>query len=722
MPDAALPDMSMTAEAALQIEALSVAYATRAGWLQALDGVSLAIAPGGVLGLVGESGSGKSTVVLALLGLLGPAARLQARRLAFDGHDLLRDAAALRGRRVGVVFQDTAAALNPALTIGSQVTEPMRIHLGTERRAAWHRGTELLAEMGIPRPAQVMKSYPHQLSGGMKQRVGIATALASEPDLLLLDEPTTALDVTIEAQILSLLDELRTRRNLAMLLVSHNLGIVDRLCDTVSVLYAGRLVESGTTGAVLNHPRHPYTKGLLAALPRPDRAHAGRLAPIQGNLPDLCAPDPGCNFRPRCAFAAAGCDQPQLLTGDDHKVSCHRVDAVADLPWPTETATPAATPVAVTTPLVEAQGLSIRFDSGGWLHRLLGESRGVLAVDRVSLTIRTGEVLGLVGESGCGKSTLGRLLLRLLPAHGGTLRFASSVIGARPDAHFRQRAQVVFQNSDTSLNPRQTVGVSLGRAIRWFAIANVNAEVTAEVDRLLDLVRLPRSYAQRYPHQLSGGEKQRVGIARALASRPRFLVCDEAVSALDVSVQAAVLNLLRDLRDELGVAYLFISHDIGVIAHIADRVAVMYQGSIVEEGPVDDVLHPPYHPYTELLLSSVPLIGKRRLAPASMPAARPAPTADGCKFANRCTRRIGPICDSVPPPLQQAGPSHAILCHIPLPELAAVPHWLDELSNGPRDQHQPHAEEAAQRPSRSMGNGKTGSHPSRRGPADRSSG
>jgi peptide/nickel transport system ATP-binding protein len=327
-------------------------------------------------------------------------------------------------------------------------------------------------------------------------------------------------------------------------------------------------------------------------------------------------------------------------------------------------------------PLLQAEGLSIRFDSGGWLQSLLGKASGVLAVDRVSLSIRTGEVLGLVGESGCGKSTLGRLLLRLLPARSGTLRFASEAIGAKPDARFRQRAQVVFQNSDTSLNPRQTVGVSLGRAIRWFAIASVNAEVAAEVDRLLDLVRLPRSYAQRYPHQLSGGEKQRVGIARALASRPRFLVCDEAVSALDVSVQAAVLNLLRDLRDELGVAYLFISHDIGVIAHIADRVAVMYQGTIVEEGPVDDVLHPPYHPYTELLLSSVPLIGKRRVAPPPTQAARPAAATGGCKFANRCTRRVGPICDSVAPPLQQAGPGHAILCHIPLPQLAAVPHWL----------------------------------------------
>jgi len=271
---------------------------------------------------------------------------------------------------------------------------------------------------------------------------------------------------------------------------------------------------------------------------------------------------------------------------------------------------------------------------------------------------------------------LGRLLLRLLPARTGTLRFGGGVIEAQADRDFRRRAQVVFQNPDTSLNPRQTVGVILQRAVHWFAMAHGATAVAAEVDRLLDLVRLPRHYACRYPHQLSGGEKQRVGIARALASRPEFLVCDEAVSALDVSVQAAILNLLRDLRDELGVAYLFISHDIGVIAHIADRVAVMYHGTIVEEGPVDDVLHPPYHPYTELLLSSVPLIGKGRDGPAAAPVTRPEPAAGGCKFAARCARRIGPICDSVPPPLQQAGPGHGISCHIPLVQLAAVPHWL----------------------------------------------
>ncbi len=671
-----MPDALTLTDAALKIEALSVAYPSRGGWLQALDNVSLAIPPGGVLGLVGESGSGKSTVVLALLGLLGPAAKITAQRLSYGGHDLLREAPTLRGRRIGVVFQDTTAALNPALTIGSQLVEPMRLHLGTEPRAAWQRGTDLLAELGVPRPAQVMKSYAHQLSGGMKQRVGIATALASEPDLLLLDEPTTALDVTIEAQILSLLDELRVRRNLSMLLVSHNLGIVDRLCDRVSVLYAGRLAESGTTRDVLHRPRHPYTKGLLAALPRPDRPHAGRLAPIPGGLPDLTRPDPGCNFRPRCAFAVDGCEKPQALRGELHEVSCHRVDEIADQEWPVEPA-PVATGKTARKPLplLEAEGLSARFGGGGWLARMLGKSTGVLAVDQVSLSINTGEVVGLVGESGCGKSTLGRLMLRLLPARNGTLNFDGGPVEPEASRDFRRRAQVVFQNSGTSLNPRQTVGMILGRAVRWFDMARGPA-VATEVDRLLDLVRLPRAYAARYPHQLSGGEKQRIGIARALASRPDFLVCDEAVSALDVSVQAAVLNLLRDLRDELGVAYLFISHDIGVIAHIADRIAVMYQGTIVEEGPVDDVLHPPYHPYTELLLSSVPLIGRDRREPVAPPATGTPAASEGCKFAARCPRKLGPVCDTLAPPLQQAGPGHAIRCHIPLPELAAVPHWL----------------------------------------------
>ena len=649
----------------LTVDHLSVAYPVANGWLQALDGVSFGIPRGGVLGLVGESGSGKSSVVLALLGLAG-AGRVGARGLVFDGEDLLAHAAALRGRRIGTVFQDTAAALNPALTIGHQLTEPMRVHLGRGRAEAWARGTELLAEIGIARPGAVMRDYPHQLSGGMKQRVGIATALATEPDLLLLDEPTTALDVTIEAQILGLLDELRVRRGLSMLLVSHNLGIVDRLADQVAVLYAGRVAEIGATGRVLRGPGHPYTKGLLAALPRPDRPHAGRLAPIPGGLPDLTVAAAGCIFRARCPFVAAGCELPQGMVGG---VRCHRAGALAGTAWPVESGV-VAERVALMDALVEAAGLSARFESGSWWRR----GASVLAVDDVSVSVRRGEILGLVGESGCGKSTLGRLLLRLVPARSGTLRMGGEAVPARPGVGFRRRAQIVFQNPDTSLNPRQNVGQILRRPLRWFGLSRGGE--AAEVARLLELVRLPAGYAGRFPHQLSGGEKQRVGIARALASRPDFLVCDEAVSALDVSVQAAVLNLLRDLRDALGVAYLFISHDIGVIAHIADRVAVMYRGSIMELGPVREVLQPPYHPYTELLLSSVPVIGRQPIRAAAISRAT---TASGCKFADRCPRHLGPVCDTAPP-WQVAAAGHGIRCHIPLATLASFPPWLGDTA------------------------------------------
>jgi peptide/nickel transport system ATP-binding protein len=673
----AAPDSSSDT---LQVRNLSVAFPTKSGWLQALENLSLTIPPGTVLGLVGESGSGKSTALLALLGLAGATARVTATTLAFDGQDLLTHAATLRGRRIGMVFQDTAAALNPALTVGAQLIEPMRLHLRLTARQAWSRGIELLAETGLPRPAQIMRAYPHQLSGGMKQRVGIATALATEPGLLLLDEPTTALDVTIEAQILALLDELRARRGLAMLLVSHNLGIVDRLADQVAVLYAGRVAETGRTADILHHPSHPYTKGLLAALPRPDRPHAGRLAPIPGSLPDLTNPIPGCNFQPRCPFAAEGCDQPQTLQGGPHATACHRAPIITDQPWPTG---PAPTPVTPTPanapPLLDAQNLAIRFEQGGWLARRLGRASRVQAVDDVSLRIQPGEVLGLVGESGCGKSTLGRLLLRLLPSSTGTITFAGQIVPEKPGQDFRRRAQIVFQNPDTALNPRHTVATILGRAISWFAIAH-GAAATEATATLLDRVRLPRRYAARFPHQLSGGEKQRVGIARALASSPAFLVCDEAVSALDVSVQAAILNLVADLRAELGVAILFISHDIGVIAHTADRIAVMYAGSIMEQGRTADVLHPPYHPYTELLLASVPLIGKPH-TPPPQPGTDRAPTPAGCKFAARCPRHLGPICDTEPPPAQNAGPGHTIRCHIPTETLATVPHWLATPGN-----------------------------------------
>ncbi|MGE0725897.1 MAG: oligopeptide/dipeptide ABC transporter ATP-binding protein, partial [Alphaproteobacteria bacterium] len=471
-----------------------------------------------------------------------------------------------------------------------------------------------------------------------------------------------------------------------------NLGIVDRICDALTVLYAGRVVEQGTTDAVLSAPRHPYTRGLLGALPRADRGRVGRLTPIPGGLPDLTRPDPGCNFRPRCPFAVEACAAPQPLRplADGRSVRCHRAEEAAALPWPADDG-PAATrdaPDSRAAALLEVEGLSKRFRLGGMLAGLtfdgarprLRPPPSVLAVDDVSLQVRRGEVLGLVGESGCGKSTLGRLVLRLIGADGGRIAFAGAEIGPRPPASFRRQAQIVFQNPDSSLNPRKTVAEIIRRPIERFGIAR-DGSTSDEIDRLLDLVRLSPAYRGRYPHQLSGGEKQRVGIARAVASRPDFLVCDEAVSALDVSVQAAVLNLLADLRDRLGVAYLFISHDIGVIAHIADRIAVMYRGGLVEEGPAAEVLHPPYHPYTEALLSAVPLVGARDRAERRIRLAGDVSTPStgmGCRFAHRCPRRIGPVCDTVTPPVVEPSPGHRIACHIPPAELAAVPPALGD--------------------------------------------
>jgi peptide/nickel transport system ATP-binding protein len=598
---------------------------------------------------------------------------MKAARAVLGGADPLREAAALRGLRIGVVFQDPSAALNPALPIGIRVIEPMLVHCRMSRNAAMQRGTALLVELGIVRAAEMMRLYPHQLSGGMKQRAMIATALSAEPDLLL-DEPTTALDVTVEARILDLLENLRQRRGLAMLLVSHNLGIVDRICDHHAVCRtdSGDRFCDRRSGAA----RAPYTRGLLPALPRPDPRRIARLVPIPGSLPDMVDTDPGCNFRARCAYAADECEGPQQLRpiAPGHKAGCHRAGADAGLMWHDSEAEPEvsvrAGPAGL---LVNALDLTKSFRSGRWHVR----NKSVApAVDHMSIRIGSGEILGLVGESGRGKTTLGRLLLRLIAADAGRITFAGAELPTEPGPEFRRRAQIVFQNPDMSLNPRKTVGATLRRPLERFGIAH-GAAARDEVSRLLALVRIPISYADRYPHELSGGEKQRVSIARALATRPDFLVCDEAVSALDVSVQAAVLNLLHDLRDQLGLALLFISHDIGVIAHIADRVIVMYRGRAMEAGPTAEVLRPPYHPYTEALLSAVPIVGGRDVVRVRLPGdPGSAKSAEGCCFSARCPRRLGTVCDTVPPPWQQSSAAHDIACHIPITELAAMPPQL----------------------------------------------
>jgi peptide/nickel transport system ATP-binding protein len=661
----------------LMVDGLSVRYATARGAVQALDDVSFDLPAGGALGLVGESGSGKSTVALALLDLLGPEASLSARNFSFGGEDLLDPLPArrrqLRGDQIAMVFQDPSQALNPAVPVGRQIAEPLVRHRGLSRAAALRRAEELLAEVGMARPGEVALAYPHQLSGGMKQRALIAAALGCEPRLLVLDEPTTALDVTIEAQILDLLESLRTRLAIGLLFISHNLGVIERVCDEIAVLYAGRLIERAPAAALFDDPRHPYTRGLLGSLPRPDAGRA-RLTPIPGEFPDLTQPPSGCIFAARCAQADPRCAEPQpALDFGGRSARCWRAAA----PIPVTEAPPVNPPPRARSterPLLVARNLTKTFRLGGPFAR---NRVNVNAVDHVSIRLMPREVLGLVGESGCGKSTLGRSVLRLVePEQGATIQLLGHdfvAAGGRRLRTLRKDAQMVFQNPDSSLNPRKTVRQTLRRSLRLHAIARGKA-IDRRVDELLTLVRLPTHYAERYPHQLSGGEKQRVSLARALATEPKLIVLDEPTSALDVSVQAAILNLLRDLRDELGLAYLLISHDLAVIGHLADRIAVMYRGALIELGPTESVLRPPYHPYTEALLSAVPVVGLRRHGterirlPGSLVGAAPT----GCRFSDRCPRRIGAICDTAPA-MNMAAPDHAIRCHLPLTGLAASP-------------------------------------------------
>jgi peptide/nickel transport system ATP-binding protein len=675
----------------LSIEGLTISYRVPGGTVTALSDVSLSVPEGRTLAVVGESGSGKSTIALAVIGLLASEAHIPSGRILYQGADLLALAPEarrrLRGARIALVFQDPFSVLNPSLRVGEQVGEGLIYHKGLSRDAAFARAIELLREVGIAEAAAVAVAYPHQLSGGMRQRALIAGALAAEPDFLILDEPTTALDVTIEAQILDLLEELQQRRGLSMLFISHNLGVVRRIADEVAVLYAGEVVESGPTAAVFNNPQHPYSKGLLAAIPRLERQQA-RLAAIPGRLPDLRRLSTGCRFAPRCPFAQAACHEPQTLRPlGDGAVRCMRADQLTGAPWPAIESAGQAPQAPVrdvaddAPPVIAVENLAKTFRLTRGLAALSFEGwRPVMrpvrvrAVDGVSLTIQRGEVVGLVGESGSGKTTLGRAVLRLVDPDGGTIRVAGEDVTDTPQsalAPMRRVAQIVFQNPDSSLNPRRTVGEIIARSLQRFTIVPPG-QVAARVRALLELVRLPAHYADRYPHQMSGGEKQRIGIARAIATEPRFIVCDEPVSALDVSVQAAIVNLLADLRDRLHVAYLLISHDISVVAHLADRIAVMYRGRIVEIGTRDDVMGPPHHPYTDALLSAVPSVTRTDHDRIRLPMeSRNNTSLTGCVFAGRCPRRIGPICDTVAPPVRSPRPGHLMTCHLPLTVEAA---------------------------------------------------
>ncbi|MGI4976875.1 MAG: dipeptide ABC transporter ATP-binding protein [Janthinobacterium lividum] len=681
--------------AALSFEEVSVSY----GGCAVLRGVSFAVAAGEAYGLVGESGCGKSTAALAAMGALPPAARLDGGRVEVLGRDLAglgaRELREMRAAEVSMVFQDAGRALNPTLSVGRQVAEAF-VLLGASWREAESRAVDALVGVRLPDPVATMARLPHTLSGGQQQRVVIAMALAKSPRLLVLDEPTTALDATVAAEVLALLGEMRGRARSATLLISHDLGTVARVCARTGVLYAGSLVEEGPTALLLAAPSHPYTAALVACRPRGTR-RAGRLATIPGVPPPPGEVPAGCVFAPRCLLADELCRAVapgRTELGLGHSVCCHHHDRVAA--WSAQArldARPAGDGARVPAAAAEEAAASVvPVRRGGGLFRRRravavagGEGQGVAPVlaavevarthagsvrslRPVSLAVAGGETLGIVGESGSGKTTLARLLVGLdAPDAGGEVRIDGEAVAALAGRRGRaalRAVSLVFQNPDSALNRAHTVRRIVGQALRRPGGVRGRAAVEARLVALMGGMRMGEAQLDARPPALSGGLKQRVAIARAFAAGPRAMVCDEPTSALDVSVQAAVLNLLADLQAEHGTALVLISHDLAVVRFLADRVAVLYLGRLMEVGPAAAVLGGPHHPYTEALVSAAFATPDRPAVVLS--GARPSPSRPpgGCLFHTRCPRRIGPVCDTEEPPLHVAE-GHAIRCHIP---------------------------------------------------------
>jgi peptide/nickel transport system ATP-binding protein len=667
-------------QALLEIRDLRIEYRGRYESVVAVPNVSLTIAPGESYGLVGESGCGKTTTAMAVMGYLGSTGRVTAGSIRFEGEEIVGASAeklrTIRGRRVAMVYQEPMSALNPVKTIGAQLAEvPMR-HLGASKAEAREMCANMLDNVRLPDPVAMLKRFPHQLSGGQQQRIVIAMALLARPALLLLDEPTTGLDVTVEAAILDLIADLRKQYGTSLLYISHNLGLIASACDRVGIMYSGEMIEEADTQTLFRQPRHPYSQGLLDCIPgigSPKGARA--LSPIPGHLPSPAERPQGCWFGPRCAHFkqdTCGVDAVKLAVAgrEDHLVRCVR--------WQDLTRESVAlnSDVAVTTERRTA--LSVNDVSKQYL--LNGGRRIVQANESVSFEVARGEIMALVGESGCGKSTLARMLVGLEEATSGSVQYAGVELAHVP-ARKRVRdmlksIQMVFQNPDSTLNPSHAVATPIRRALRKFGGYKDKAAIEQRLQELLQLVRLPAELAQRRPSQLSGGQKQRIAIARAFATNPSLIVADEPVSALDVSVQAAVITLLLAIQKEQQNTLLFISHDLALVRHIADRIVVMYLGRIMEKGLAEEIFAPPYHPYTEALLSAVhsPDASVKQQERIRLSGETPSPinVPPGCRFASRCHRKIGDVCDTVAPPVRHASATHEIACHISLDELRTM--------------------------------------------------
>jgi peptide/nickel transport system ATP-binding protein len=654
----------------LSVRNLAVSFPSEAGRVDAVRGVDFDLIRGRTLAIVGESGSGKSVTSLAIMGLLPEYASVTG-SIALNGRQLLglddRQMSKIRGRDLGMIFQDPLSSLTPIFSVGRQIVEALEIHQNLDRDVAWKRAVELLDLVGIPNAAERARSFPHEFSGGMRQRVVIAMAMANDPQIIIADEPTTALDVTVQAQILDVLRLSQTETGAALILITHDLGVVAGVADEVLVMYAGRPVEQAPVGELFARPRMPYTIGLLGAVPRVDLAERLPLVPISGNPPLLVDLPSGCPFQPRCPISVPACGdrEPDLAPvagesahghADGHSAACIRaheinydgrnscIDGRSVYPVaPVPDAPAAQVPREQRPAVLELKGLSKTFPllKGAVLKRRVG---WVYAVSEVDLDIREGETLGLVGESGCGKTSTLLEIMKLRPPQSGSIRVGgvdvADLRGRNAERRLRRKLQMVFQDPIGALDPRMTVFDILAEPLQALGEAERTA-ISARVDELMDLVGLNPEHSDRFPTAFSGGQRQRIAIARALATNPSLLVLDEPVSALDVSIQAGVINLLNVLKAKLGLSYLFVAHDLAVVRHISDRVAVMYLGRIVEIGAVDEVFGNPQHPYTQALLSAIPVpdpIVERNRQRIVLRGDLPSPTdsTPGCRFVSRC--------------------------------------------------------------------------------------
>jgi oligopeptide/dipeptide ABC transporter ATP-binding protein len=682
----------------IEIDDLSTNIQLSKSVVQAVGNVSLRIEPGETLGLVGESGCGKSMTGLSIMGLLPPGGHIVNGSVKLGDRELVglpdNELRKIRGNEIAMIFQDPLTSLDPTKTVGYQVAEPVRLHRNVTRAEAMERAAEVLSLVGLPKPRERLKDYPHQLSGGLRQRVMIAMALSCEPKLLIADEPTTALDVTIQAQILKLLDDLKTRLGMAMLLITHDMGVIAGHADRVNVMYAGRIVETAEADNLFTHMHHPYTQALLGSIPRLNQDASQRLLNIPGLPPDLTRPPEGCRFAARCGKATDKCraEEP-ALTGEagDHLFACwHPVDGPVGSSNGTKTATTVATDrpaaEAATGPdqvmpgnvLLEVRNVVKEYPitAGAILQRKAG---AVHAVSDVSFTVNAGETFGLVGESGCGKTTIGKLIVALEhPNSGNVLLSGRDVSALRGNElrKYRKHLQLMFQDPYSSLDPRMRVGAIIREPLTIQKIGS-RQEQDQRVYDLLDEVGLPRNAVERYPHEFSGGQRQRIGLARALTLNPQVIVADEPVSALDVSIRAQVLNLMKRLQADHDLTYIVISHDLAVVKYMATRIGVMYLGKLVELGSGDDIYQRAAHPYTAGLIATIPvpepqIARTRRGAGISGELPSPINPPSGCRFRTRCPL-AQEICSVEEPELRSFGPGHVAACHFPLQGPADLP-------------------------------------------------